>query len=83
MRIGRRAVTPRASLFALEVLLRLVRPGGLLLVSTRTHYYEKSEYRGVVDDLLGAGRMQLVELLKDAPYNVDGDAHYWVFKKSA
>lgn len=66
---------------ALVVLLELVRPGGLLLVSTRTHYYEQTEFQSLVDELLTGSRIELVKLLRDAPYNKDGGAHYWVFRK--
>ncbi len=68
---------------ALEVLLRLVRKGGLLLVSTRTHYYEQTNFQQVVDALIAANRAELVQLVRDAPYNNDGDGHYWVLRKIA
>ncbi len=68
---------------ALEVLLRLVRKGGLLLVSTRTHYYEQTNFQQVVDALIAANRAELVQLVRDAPYNNDGDGHYWVLRKTA
>lgn len=66
----------------LGVLLELVRPGGLLLVSTRVQYYEQSGFQQVTDDLLADGEAALVRLVRDAPYNNDGDAHYWVFRRS-
>lgn len=68
---------------ALAVLLQLVHPGGLLLVSTRTHYYETTEFGNIVEDLRAGGSIELLELLQNAPYNSDGDAHYWVFRKPA
>lgn len=68
---------------ALEVLLRLARKGGLLLVSTRTHYYEQTNFQQVVDGLIAANRAELVQLVRDAPYNNDGDGHYWVLRKIA
>ena len=67
---------------ALQVLLQLTGPGGLLLISTRTHYYDQSNYQQVVDDLIETGQVALLQLVKDAPYNNDGDGHYWVFKKA-
>ncbi len=67
---------------ALEVLLQLTRPGGLLLISTRTHYYRQTEFQPLVDKLRAEARIELVKLLNDAPYNKDGDAHYWVFRKT-
>lgn len=71
-------VPPRA----LAVLLRLVCPGGLMLISTRSHYYEQTDYQQQVDALVDRGSMKLLRLLRDAPYNRDGDAHYWVFSKA-
>ena len=66
---------------ALEVLLQLAKVGGVLVISTRTHYYDDSNYQQVVDRLLSNGQIEILQLLKNAPYNNDGDAHYWVFKK--
>ncbi len=67
---------------ALEVLLQLTRPGGLLLLSTRTHYYQQTDFQPLVDKLLSEARLELVKLLRDAPYNKDGDAHYWLFRRT-
>lgn len=67
---------------ALPVLLGLVRPRGLLLITTRTHYYEQSDFQARVDALLGDGAMRQLQLLRDAPYNSDGGAHYWLFRRS-
>ena len=65
---------------ALHVLIELLSPGGLLVVSTRSHYYDQSNFQEVVDTLIADGRLQLLKLIKDAPYNDDGDGHYWVFR---
>ncbi len=65
---------------ALRVLIELLRPGGLLVVSTRSHYYDQSNFQEVVDELIADGQIQLLKLVKDAPYNDDGDGHYWVFR---
>jgi predicted TPR repeat methyltransferase len=67
---------------AMEVLLQLTRPGGLLLISTRTHYYQQTDFQPLVDKLLAEARIELVKLLRDAPYNKDGDAHYWLFRRT-
>ena len=66
---------------ALRVLIELLRPGGLLVVSTRSHYYDQSNFQEVVDEFIAEGQIQLLKLIKDAPYNDDGDGHYWVFRK--
>jgi len=67
---------------ALNVLLRLTKAGGLLLISTRTHYYDQTNFQQVVDELTTSQHAELIQLIKDAPYNNDGDGHYWVFRKS-
>ena len=66
---------------ALEVLLQLLRAGGLLLISTRSHYYDQTEFQQQVDALLEQGLLTQLQVIWDAPYNHDGDAHYWVFRK--
>ena len=35
-----------------------------------------------LDALIADGAMRLLKLLKNAPYNKDGAAHYWLFRKS-
>jgi SAM-dependent methyltransferase len=67
---------------ALAVLLELVRPGGLMLISTRSHYYDQTDFQSQVDALLANACLTQVETIWDAPYNHDGDAHYWLFRKA-
>jgi 2-polyprenyl-3-methyl-5-hydroxy-6-metoxy-1,4-benzoquinol methylase len=62
-------------------LVQLVRPGGLLVISTRNLYYDESDFQQVVDGLIDAGELTLLKVIKNAPYNKDGLAHYWVFRK--
>ncbi|MDC1286832.1 class I SAM-dependent methyltransferase [Gammaproteobacteria bacterium] len=66
---------------ALQVLVQLVRHNGLLVISTRSHYFEQTNYQQCVDTLLGSGQLSQLQVIWGAPYNHDGDAHYWVFKK--
>ena len=67
---------------ALKVLLKLARPSGLLVISTRTHYYDQTNYQQVVDELIDNQQTELIQLIKDAPYNNDGDGHYWILRKT-
>jgi predicted TPR repeat methyltransferase len=67
---------------ALAVLVQLLRAGGVLLVSTRSHYYEQTDFQQQVDALLDSGQLALEQVIWDAPYNHDGDAHYWVFRRT-
>ena len=66
---------------AMLILLQLTRPGGLVVVSTRSHYYKETNFQQVIDDLLDQGKIDLMKLVRDAPYNNDGEGHYWVFRK--
>jgi predicted TPR repeat methyltransferase len=67
---------------ALEILVQLLREGGLLVVSTRSHYFEQTDFQQCVDALLEAGRLRQLQVVWNAPYNHDGDAHYWVFTRT-
>ena len=66
---------------ALRVLLQLTRPGGLLVVSTRTQYYDQSGFRELLDGMLEAGEVALRARLDNAPYNEDGAAHYFLLRR--
>lgn len=66
---------------ALLELLQLTRDGGLLLLSTRSQYYEQTGFQQLIDDLRDQDRIEIRHLLENAPYNHDGDGHYWVLEK--
>ena len=66
---------------ALPILLQLVRDDGLLVVSTRSHYYEQTDFQKCFDALQSCGQIEELQVVWNAPYNHDGNAHYWVFKK--
>ena len=66
---------------ALGVLAALVRAGGWLLISVRTHYYDETDFGAVLQTEVDAGRLEVVEALMDAPYNHDGNGHYWLLRR--
>ena len=66
---------------AIENLIPLCRPGGILLVSTRTSYYQSYGYQQASDALIESSQAELVKSYFDAPYTDDGDAHYWLYRK--
>ncbi len=66
---------------ALLELLHLVRNDGVAVLSTRTHYYQQTGFQRLIDELLDAGRIEVLQLLENAAYNHDGDGHYWVLQK--
>lgn len=65
---------------ALHRLIEMARPGGVVITSTRTAYYDSSDYQKVSDDVISSGQVELVKELRDAPYTADGNAHYWVYR---
>ena len=66
---------------ALQVLVQLTRPDGLLAVSTRSHYYDQTNYQQVVDDLVADGRIETIHSMMDAPYTEEKKGHYWVYRR--
>ena len=66
---------------ALRVLAAIVRPGGWLLISVRTHYYDESHFQSLLNAEIDGGRIEVVETLMDAPYNHDGAGHYWLLRR--
>ncbi len=65
---------------ALQHLVTITRPGGLVLTSTRCAYYDDSDYQAVTDRLLASGQASLEAVVRDAPYTRDSHAHYWIYR---
>lgn len=57
-----------------------VRPGGLLIASTRQAYHQETSWPQVVDDLVQAGRLELLVHHPEAPYTMDSTGDYWGFQ---
>ncbi len=68
---------------ALRHLVAITRPGGLVLTSTRTAYYDESDYQTVSDEIVENAEVSLEVCLRDAPYTRDSHAHYWVYRVNA
>lgn len=66
-------VQPRA----LDGLLRVTRPGGLVLLTTSARYLRDTTFRDHLAELTGRGRARVVECLPDHPYLTRETAHYW------
>jgi hypothetical protein len=58
----------------------VTKPGGLIATSTRTAYFEQSDYAAVVQGMIDAGKIQLVREFRNGPYTADSTAHYWVYQ---
>lgn len=67
---------------ALEELIRITKPGGLLLVSTRKSYYDTSDFQATCDRLQKEDKCSLIDSVMDGPYIAEEGAHYWAFQVS-
>lgn len=65
---------------ALEEMIRITKPGGLVVVSTRKSYYESTDFQGICDRLETENKAKLVSSIIDGPYIAEEGAHYWAFK---
>jgi predicted TPR repeat methyltransferase len=69
-------VEPRS----LRWLAQVTKPGGTLIMTTKTHYHRDYDFDGYSDALIKAGELKLVDCRRDQPYLGDeADGHYWVF----
>lgn len=64
---------------ALEELIRITKPGGLIVVSTRKSYYDSTDFPTVSDRLRKEGKVKKVGHVF-GPYIAEEGAHYWAFK---
>jgi predicted TPR repeat methyltransferase len=64
---------------ALEELIRIAQPGGLLIISTRKSYYDGSDFQATADRLQAQGKIKLIDSVMDGPYIAEEGAHYWAF----
>ena len=65
---------------ALMELIRVTKPGGVVLVSTRKSYYETQDFKETYEKLAQAGAIELIDCVMDGPYLAEEGAHYWAFK---
>ncbi|MGD1700277.1 class I SAM-dependent DNA methyltransferase [Dapis sp. BLCC M229] len=64
---------------ALLELIRITKPGGWVVVSTRKSYYDSTNFQEVCDRYQQEGKVKLVNHVKDGPYIAEEGAHYWAF----
>ena len=64
---------------ALEELVRMAKPQGLVLVSTRKSYYDSTDFETVSTRLQQENKVKLLGRVMDAPYIAEEGAHYFVF----
>jgi SAM-dependent methyltransferase len=63
-----------------EACAQLVRPGGLLVITTRKAYFEESGYQAHIEHLWSQGRLRVVAELMDAPYTGDSLGHFFAYE---
>ena len=64
---------------ALNQMIDMTKPGGVIIVSTRIAYYNTSNFQQVSDQLEQEKKIQLLRVDKDQPYTDDSPAHYWAY----
>ncbi|MGW0683779.1 class I SAM-dependent DNA methyltransferase [Streptomyces sp. NPDC002754] len=65
---------------ALRGLLRVTRPGGLVLMSTFSKYLAGSDFVAYVQGQADVGALKVVERRRDVPYTAEGPADYWALE---
>lgn len=64
---------------SLSELIRIAKPGGLIVVSTRKSYYDSTDFQAVCDRFVAEGKIKRVSNQMDGPYIAEEGAHYWAF----
>ncbi|NEO52879.1 MAG: class I SAM-dependent methyltransferase [Okeania sp. SIO3B5] len=64
---------------ALSELIRITKPGGWVVVSTRKSYYDSTNFQEICNRYQQEGKVKLVNHVKDGPYIAEEGAHYWAF----
>ena len=65
----------------LGVVTPMVKPGGILVVSTRKSYQDETDFVSVQQHLVDDGRLELIAHLPDAPYTMDSTGDYWAWRR--
>jgi len=64
----------------IEEMIRVTKPGGLIVVNTRKSYYDSTNFQEVCDRMQEENKVKLVSYIMDAPYVDEEGAHYWAFQ---
>jgi predicted TPR repeat methyltransferase len=69
---------------SLRLLAQVTKPGGTLMLTTKTHYHRDYDFDSFCEGLIATGELTLVDCRRDQPYLGDeADGHYWVFRVSS
>ena len=64
---------------ALIELVRVTKPKGLVIVSTRKSYYQETDFQDICDNLEKSGKIKPINQVTGS-YIAEEEAHYWAFK---
>jgi len=65
---------------SLQHLMQVTKSGGVIIMSTKTTYFNTYDFEGYYKGLVEAGELILVDYRMDKPYlGNEADGHYWVF----
>ena len=65
---------------SLKWLAQVTKPGGIIVMSTKTTYYNTYDFEGYYKQLQSEGKINLVDCRMDQPYlGTEADGHYWIF----
>ncbi|AOY80018.1 class I SAM-dependent methyltransferase [Moorena producens JHB] len=65
---------------SLKWLAQVTKPGGTIIMSTKTTYYNTYDFEGYYKQLQSEGKIKLVDCRMDQPYlGTEADGHYWIF----
>ncbi|SFT32252.1 Methyltransferase domain-containing protein [Actinopolyspora lacussalsi subsp. righensis] len=65
---------------AVDGLVRVTRPGGIILITTGQNYLDETDFAGYIADLSSKNQVNLIEIRPNQNYLMDEPAHYWVLQ---
>lgn len=69
---------------SLSHLVQVTKPGGTIIMSTKTTYYDTYDFAGYYQSLVETGALELVDYRMNKPYlGTEADGHYWAFNVPA
>lgn len=66
----------------LKELMRVTKPGGIVILSTRKSYFETTNFSSVIENIVDQKEGTLVACYKNAQYIAEEGAHYWAVQVS-
>lgn len=65
---------------SLSYLVQVTQPGGTIIMTTKSTYYDTYDFEGYYKSLVSSGELELVDCRMNKPYlGEEADGHYWIF----